>query len=171
MNAGFVLRFKAFMIDYLFILIYLVVLFLFNAVLFPSLQQFFAGSLVVAQFTGFLMVTLPVSLYFILSDSVIGGQSFGKRKMGIRVVNSKHGSVSVIKMIYRTALKFLPWELSHFLVYRLVHIGDEAVPLHYYFVGGVIYLLILTYISTAILTKEKKSLYDMISRTTVIRTG
>ena len=82
MNASFLLRLKAFLIDYLFILIYIVLLILVNVFLFPSLQQFFIGSVVTAQLAGFLVITLPVSLYFIISDSVLSGQSFGKRKVG-----------------------------------------------------------------------------------------
>ena len=53
------------------------------------------------------MVTLPVSLYFIICDSVIGKQSYGKRKVGIKVVTNQGDSPSVIVSIIRVALKFL----------------------------------------------------------------
>ena len=36
-------------------------------------------------------------------------------------------------------LKLLPWELSHYLVYRLMNIED--VPLHDYVIGSLIYML------------------------------
>ena len=124
MNATLLLRFKAFMIDYMLIFAYLVVLFIASVSIFPTIQEFFKDSLVVAQFTGFLMVTLPVSLYFIISDSVIVGQSYGKRKMRIQVVHENGNALSVIHMLFRTILKFLPWELSHYLVYRLINVGD-----------------------------------------------
>ncbi|MFS0576840.1 RDD family protein [Sporosarcina sp. 179-K 3D1 HS] len=168
MNATLLLRFKAFMIDYILIFVYLVALFLVSVFLFPSLQQLFTGSLVAAQFAGFVMVTLPVSLYFIISDSVIGGQSFGKKKMRIRVVDKKGNAPSVPRMIFRTALKFLPWELSHYLVYRLIYVGAGEVPIHYYLVGVFIYVLMFAYILTTIFTKKKQSLYDLISKTQVI---
>lgn len=169
MNATFLQRFKAFLFDYVCILAYLIVLVGVNVFIFPSLQNFFDGSLIVAQFTGFLMVTLPVSLYFIISDSLIGGQSFGKRRMGIHVVNYKGGALSLPHSILRIAIKFLPWELSHFLVYRLVHIGDDEVPLEYYFIGGLVYALMFAYILTAIFTKKKQSLYDIVVRTQVVK--
>jgi uncharacterized RDD family membrane protein YckC len=89
--AGLMLRFKAFMMDYIFIFMYLALLLSANVLLLPSLQNFFISSLAIAQFTGFLLVTLPVSLYFIVSDSRLFGQSFGKKKMGIRVVDRKGG--------------------------------------------------------------------------------
>jgi len=168
-NATFIMRFKAFMLDYLLIFTYLIVLAIFNIFLVPSVQSLFAGSLVVAQFTGFLMVTLPVSIYFIISDSVMGKQSFGKKKMGIQVVNERHEAIKVHHAIGRTLLKFLPWELSHYLVYRLVYLRDTEVPLNYYIIGGIIYALMFAYILTALFTKRKKSLYDMVIRTQVIK--
>ncbi len=169
MNASFLLRLKAFMIDYILILCYLVVLFLFNVFFIPSLQGFFNGSLFIAQLAGFLLVTFPVSLYFIISDSHIGKQSIGKRKAGLRVVGKDGEALSVLHVTFRTILKFLPWELSHFLVYRLVYLGDGEVPFTYYFLGGLIYALIFAYILTAIFTKKKQSLYDIVARTYVIK--
>lgn len=169
MNASFLLRFKAFIIDYILILTYLVVLIIFNVFLFPSLQDLFTGSLIVAQFTGFLMVTFPISLYFIISDSNIGKQSFGKRKAGIRIVGYNGEALSMLHITFRTILKFLPWELSHFLVYRLVYIGNGEVPFTYYLLGGLIYALIFAYILTAIFTKKKQSLYDIGARTLVVK--
>ena len=168
-NASFLLRFKAFMIDYILIFIYLAIVFILNVFLFPTLQEFFNGSVIVAQFTGFLMVTFPVSLYFIISDSNIGGQSFGKKKMGIRVVEKNGEAISVTHITFRTILKFLPWELSHFLVYRLIYLGDGEVPFTYYLIGGLIYALIFTYIMTAIFTKKKQSLYDIATKTHVVK--
>ncbi|UOQ50629.1 RDD family protein [Gracilibacillus caseinilyticus] len=105
------------MIDYILILVYLAVLFIISVYLFPSLQHFFQGSLLMAQFAVFLLVTFPVSLYFIISDSKVGKQSYGKRKTGIRVVGNNGESLSLLHITIRTLLKFLPWELSHFLTY------------------------------------------------------
>lgn len=104
MNASFSLRFKAFIIDYILILIYLVGLFIFSVFLSPFLQKFFTGSVIVAQVTGFLLVTLPVSLYFIISDSNVVEQSFGKRKVGIRVVGNKGEALTMPHATFRTIL-------------------------------------------------------------------
>ncbi len=159
------------MFDYLLIFAYLIVLAILNIFLFPSVQNLFSESLVVAQVTGFIMVTLPVSLYFIMSDSVIGGQSFGKKYIGIKVVNEKEEPLSLLHAICRNVLKFLPWELSHYLVYRLIYLGDAEVPFKYYIIGGIIYALMFAYILTAIFTKRKKSLYDIVVKTQVIKVG
>ncbi|KAB8135743.1 RDD family protein [Gracilibacillus oryzae] len=169
MYASFTLRLKAFMIDYILIFLYLIVIFIFSVFLFPSVQQLFTGSLVTAQFYGFLLVTFPVSLYFIISDSNIGKQSFGKRKAGIRVVKKNGESLSVVHAIIRTIIKFLPWELSHFLVYRLMYLGDAEVPIAYYLVGVLIYALLFAYILTAVFLKKKQSLYDILVKTYVVK--
>ncbi|MFB4169385.1 RDD family protein [Virgibacillus sp. JSM 102003] len=112
--ATFLLRFKAFIIDYILILVYIVLITLLNGFIIPSLQGLFTGSLVVAQLTSFLMVTLPVSIYFIISDSVIGRQSVGKKKTGIQVVDKNGEPLSIIHITFRTVLKFLPWQLRKY---------------------------------------------------------
>ncbi|GAB6926245.1 hypothetical protein JCM10914A_02280 [Paenibacillus sp. JCM 10914] len=169
MSATLWLRVKAFSLDYMWILAYLGVVVIFSMIIVPSIQELFAGSLVIAQLVGFSIVTLPVSLYFIISDSSIGKQSFGKKKVGIQVVDDKGLPLTFLHATFRTILKFLPWELSHYLVYRLVDIGDGAVPLRYYIIGGMIYGLMITYIVTPIFTKKKRSLYDIIARTHVVK--
>ncbi|MGM9921033.1 MAG: RDD family protein, partial [Bhargavaea sp.] len=109
MNAGFFLRLKAFLFDYLLILAYMLVLAVFSMFIIPSIQQLFTGSPASAQLAGFLMITLPVSLYFTLADSRIGGGSFGKRITGIRVMDLDGRPLSVLHSAVRTALKFVPW--------------------------------------------------------------
>ncbi|TLS52867.1 RDD family protein [Paenibacillus antri] len=169
MNASFQHRSKAFLLDYVLILAYLVILVLANVIFAPNLQGLFEGSPAVAQLSGFVMVTLPVSLYFIVCDSAFGGRSFGKRKTGIRVVAADGASLSVPRAAFRTMLKFLPWELSHYVVHRLVRLGDEELPLQYAIVGGFVYVLMFSYILTALFTKRKQSLYDILAKTQVVK--
>ncbi|WP_453991728.1 RDD family protein [Bacillus nitroreducens] len=168
MYSSFRLRFKAFVIDYLLILVYLVILFVISVFLFPGLQEFLKGSVIVAQFSGFLMVTLPVFLYFIISDSKVVGQSFGKKKLGIKVIGKGGDTPSLLQMVFRTIIKFTPWELSHFLVYRLVNIEGEVVVTHM-LIGGLIYALMFAYVLTCIFTKKKQSLYDILAKTYVVK--
>ena len=169
MNAGFPVRLKAFLLDYMLIVAYGLTLMVFSMFLIPSIQQLFTGSPASAQLAGFLMITLPVSLYFILADSRLGSGSFGKRIAGIRVRDMNDRPLSVLHSAVRTALKFMPWELSHFLVYRLMWLGDDPVPIGYMVIGGLIYALIGAYIAAPFLTKKKQSLYDLAARTQVIR--
>lgn len=106
MPANILLRFKAFLWDYLLIFSYMTLLFILSVFIFPSIQNLFTGSHESAQFFGFLLMTLPVSLYFIMSDSRVGKQSFGKRRVGIRVVAGSGEEISVVRSTMRTALSF-----------------------------------------------------------------
>lgn len=171
MNVSVIQRFKAFMIDYLLIAGYLLFLIVLTIFIFPSLQSFFQGSLVVAQFTGFLMVTLPVTIYFAAFDSLGKGQTFGKRKMKIRVVTLDGQKPALVQSAFRNLLKFIPWELSHFLVYRLMALGDDPVPIFYMLIGSLIYVLIFVYLATAIFSKRRQTLYDWAVKTQVVRSS
>lgn len=113
--APFKLRIYAFLFDYLIIIIYGVVVvgsisFLFQ----PYTTDLFSTSPVAAQLTGFLMMTLPVSLYFILWECSKWQGTWGKRKMGIRVVDNNGQRIGIGRSFIRTAIKFLPWETAHF---------------------------------------------------------
>ncbi|ALS79604.1 hypothetical protein AUO94_13645 [Planococcus kocurii] len=169
-SAGIWIRLKAFTLDYLWIFLYLILVGLLTVVLAPELQDYFNDSAGVAQLTGFLLVTLPVSLYFAIGDSALFKGTYGKRKMRIRVVDIHEQPTGILRSAVRVIFKFLPWELSHFLVYRLVRLGEDEFPLSLMLIGSVIYLLIFIYILTAIFSKEDRSFYDWMSGTKVIRT-
>ncbi|TWT08441.1 RDD family protein [Planococcus sp. CPCC 101016] len=171
MYAGFWLRLKAFAFDYLLIFGYMMVLLIFSIFLMPSIQGWFQVSQLTAQLAGFFLLTLPISLYFIFADSRIGKQSFGKRRTAIRVVDENNRSISAVRAVFRTVLKFLPWELSHFMAYRMIYLGTEEILLVDYLVGGSVYLLIFFYISMAIFTKSKQSVYDRLTKTYVIKSN
>lgn len=169
MAAGVWIRARAFLWDYLWISLYLVLLALVAVFVVPDIQGLFQGSLVVAQLTGFLLVTMPVSLYFAVFDSKHFTGSFGKVKMKMQVVDSNGKAVNLMRSAVRTALKFTPWELSHFLVYRLVGNGEGNIPDIWMWAGAGIYGLLFLYVLTAFLSKDKRALYDWLSGTKVIK--
>ena len=51
-------------------------------------------------------------------------------------------SLSIMQAVFRTMLKFSPWELSHYLVYRLVYLEGD-VPFQYTLIGGIVYAVML----------------------------
>lgn len=171
MNVSVIQRFKAFLIDYLLIAGYLLSLMVLTVFISPSIQSFFQGSLVIAQFTGFLMVTLPVTIYFAAFDSLGKGQTFGKRKMKIRVVTLDGQKPDLLRSAIRNLLKFVPWELSHFLIYRLMVLGNDPVPVFYMGVGGFVYVLMFVYLTTAIFSNRKQTLYDWVVKTQVVKSS
>lgn len=169
MAAGVWLRLKAFLLDYIWILMYLGFVLLLSMVLLPGIQGLFTGPFAIAQLTGFLLVTLPVSLYFAIGDSKRFAGTFGKQKMGIQVTVVSGDPIGFFRSLWRVALKFLPWELSHFLVYRLIYLGDGAVPMQLIIIGGAVYALMFAYVLSAFFSKEKRSVYDVLSGTRVIQ--
>ncbi|MDF2670863.1 MAG: hypothetical protein K0R67_3169 [Paenibacillus sp.] len=169
MAATFIQRLKAFLLDYMLILLYLGLVVVISVFIFPQIQQLFTHSPILSQLYGFLIVTLPITLYFVIMDCRLGGQSFGKRKLNIRVVAQSGQPLSVPHSLVRTVIKFTPWELSHFLIHRLTALGEQPVPVGTIMIGVLVYGSIFTFILTAIFSREKRALYDMIVRTRVVR--
>ncbi|WP_177167562.1 RDD family protein [Planococcus faecalis] len=115
------------------------------------------------------MLTLPVSLYFIVADSKMGKQSFGKYKMGIVVTDKNQKPLSIGRAMSRTFLKFLPWQLSHFMVYRMIQLRAEELELLDYLIWGWIYGLVFLSMLMVIFTKNKQTLYDWLTKTYVFK--
>src|SRR5690625_6907242 len=66
------------------------------------------------------MITLPVSLYFVLCECSKGQGTLGKRKVGIRVVDGLGQRIGFSRSILRTVVKFLPWEIAHFGIWHIM---------------------------------------------------
>lgn len=167
--AGVWIRLKAFMLDYIAIVLYLLMVAVLTVFIFPEIQKLFQSSPGIAQLTGFLLVTLPISLYFAVFDAGHFRGTFGKKKMNLQVVGRDGKGIGIVRSFIRVALKFLPWELSHFLVYRLIRTEEESIPLSLAIIGGSIYGLMILYITTAFFSKQKRSFYDFLSGTKVIK--
>lgn len=99
-------RLAAYTIDYGVIAIWIAVLFL-------AANSGWLGIKVEGQLDGAArwavqgMLTLPVYLYFTLSEAFGRKATVGKRVFGLRVDGSPR------RIAFRNILKFLPWELAH----------------------------------------------------------
>ena len=84
-HASLRIRLYAFLWDYLLIAAYgIIVVGSVSFILQPWLTPLFTSSPVLAQFTGFLMMTLPVSLYYLWSEHARWQGAWEKRKMNLR---------------------------------------------------------------------------------------
>lgn len=167
--AGFWLRAGAFALDYIIILGYLLgitlLLFLANA-LFGVNQWLFADR-IRAQLVAFLLVTLPVTLYFAVSESSPRQATRGKQRLKLKLINSKKNRVSFWRAFGRTILKFLPWELSHTLIWQIYFSRQaDSVWISYGFL--LVYVLIGLNILALGVTKTRQTLYDLVMNTYVI---
>lgn len=170
MYAGFWRRVAAFALDYVIILAYLLLLvavgFVLNT-LFDVNQLLFANR-VQSQVSGFLLVTLPITLYFSLGESSHRRGTWGKAKVGVQVITERGERISLWRAVIRTVLKFIPWELSHTLVWTIIFAGDESpVWVNYGFI--LVYGLIGLNLASLALTRKRQAIYDLLTKTYVIK--
>lgn len=71
------------------------------------------------QLLSLLLITLPVVLYFALSEASGRGATLGKRVLGLRVVALQGERLPLGRSLLRSGLKFAPWELAHTASYRI----------------------------------------------------
>jgi uncharacterized RDD family membrane protein YckC len=167
--APFKIRIFAFLIDYLVIVLYGIFVVGTISILFRSyINPLFSSSPVTAELTGFFMMTLPVSLYFIICECCKWQGTLGKRKMGIRVVDGIGQRIGIGRSAFRTAIKFLPWETAHFGIWRLM-LPTDISELTVYVILNAVNLVILLYLIIPLTNKKRKNVYDWIVGTEVVR--
>lgn len=169
-SAGFWLRAGAFALDYILILGYLLGLVLLSLLAnawFDPAQWLFTER-ARAQLTGFLLVTLPVSLYFALSESSTRQATWGKGKVGLKVINEKGERISVWRALARTGLKFIPWELSHTLIWE-IYFSPQTTSLWISYGFVLVYALIGLNLASLVVSKGHQTLYDLLTKTYVMK--
>jgi uncharacterized RDD family membrane protein YckC len=167
--AGFWLRAGAFALDYLIILGYLLgisLLFALANTLFDVNQWLFSER-IRAQFSAFLLVTLPVALYFAASESSPRQATWGKHRLRLKVGNQEGKRISFWRALGRTILKFVPWELSHTLIWT-IYFSPEADSVWISYGFALVYLLIGLNILSLVVTRKNQTLYDLLAHTYVI---
>ncbi|MHC4099156.1 MAG: RDD family protein, partial [Planctomycetota bacterium] len=120
--AGLWARVLAFAFDYLAIALYLIVI---SAVsltvqlVFPKIVPMFFNNPLSAQIITFCLITLPISLYFVLFESSPRQATWGKRRQGLKVIGTNGERLTRAHAIGRTVLKFIPWELAHTCIWQV----------------------------------------------------
>ncbi len=166
--ASHKIRIFAFLIDYLVIVIYGIFVVGTISIIFRTYINFlFSSSPVTAELTGFFMMTLPVSLYFILCEYSKWQGTLGKRKMAIRVVNNVGQRIGIGRSIFRTAIKFLPWEVAHFGIWRLF-LPTSLTEITVYVILSAANFTIIIYLIIPLTNKKRKNIYDWIAGTNVV---
>ncbi|WP_274652603.1 RDD family protein [Paenibacillus humicola] len=159
-------RMLAFLLDYIFIACYLALLSGAGLLARPVMVSLFTHGVWTAELAGFLMLTLPVALYFGLSEGSGSHATWGKRKMGIRVARADGRPLGFGVSLLRSAVKFAPWELAHFTIWRLVlPSGSPAYAVNALLI--LVYVLVLAYLISPFLNKRRQSLYDAAAGTVV----
>jgi uncharacterized RDD family membrane protein YckC len=170
MPAALPRRAGAFALDYLLIAAWLVVVVGLGVVAraaVPRLTATIFSDPIAAEAVGFLLLTLPVGLYFALSEAGPSGATWGKRRMGIGVVAAAGEPPSIGRSVLRTTLKLLPWELAHAVIWRFAIPGSASEAL---LDAGLVlvWILIGANLVSLLVDASRRTLYDRLSCTRVI---
>lgn len=173
-SAGFGKRVAAFALDYLIIAGYLVVL---AALGLGATLAFgplggagFRPPPMVLDAVAFLTTVLPTILYFALQEGSPAQATWGKRRMGLKVVDAQGRRLQASRAFLRAAVKFLPWQVAHT---SLVHtpgwpLAVEA-PTNAVVLGLVAsQVLVVSYVIALGVGKSHRTPYDWVSGAFVV---
>ena len=168
--AGLWQRVGAFVLDYGIILVYLVAIALFSLLMNSlfSVNQWLFTDRIRTQLSGFLFITLPVTLYFAFSESSIRQASWGKQRLGLKVTDHNGDRIGLRRSSARTGLKFIPWELAHTLLWQISFTPNQFSQ---WIIAGfvTVYFLIGANIASLIFRKDRQTLYDLLAGTYVVK--
>jgi len=166
-------RIIAFMLDYLVIVGYIIVLTLIAIGLMYAVDSSQAVVMFtnpfVADLLTFLTLVLPVILYHALLESSVHQATWGKQKIGIKVIDVKGSRLSRPQALLRSLVKFLPWQMAHTCIYH-VKGWPSAPEMTSEIVVGlvVVWVLVGVYVSSLILSKTHRTPYDWLASACVI---
>ena len=150
--------------DYLIIACYLVIITILSRL--TNLNDWLFTNRIQAQLSAFLILTFPVVLYFSILESSAQRATWGKRKMGLKVVDHNGSQIGFARAFVRTLLKFIPWEISHTLIWEISFSPQtNSVLINVGF--AVVYLLIGLNVASLLMTKTHQTLYDLLTKTYV----
>jgi uncharacterized RDD family membrane protein YckC len=130
-------RIAALLLDYLLILAWILVLLCatltIDFALFGGVPDVFSvAGIAGSELIGFLCLDLPVGLYLFLMERGARRATLGKRRMRLRVARRDGTDPSTARILVRTIVKLLPWELAHFFVFQAayysVHLRTDGIP-------------------------------------------
>jgi uncharacterized RDD family membrane protein YckC len=172
--ANLRLRFVAFLLDYLIIAAYIVVLIVVSVLLgFGPLRQTFQSLFAnpnSGEISAFLLLVLPVILYFALFESSSWQATWGKRKVGLRVMNTYGERLSFGRSLVRSFIKFLPWELAHACLWRIPGwpLNPQTPPLIISTGLVLVWVIVGAYVISMLVSQKHQTLYDMIAGSYVV---
>jgi len=169
--AGLGPRTIAFGWDYLVILTYLVALVAFGALGYrfaPDVAATLFSGPATSQAIGFALITLPVMLYYALSEASARKATWGKSRVGLVVVDAQDSRRSLWRSLVRTAVKFIPWEIAHFVIWRLSFAVDPDSPV--YTAGFIaVWVRLALDVSAMFVGTGRQALHDRVAHAFVVR--
>src|SRR6266487_293760 len=167
-------RIGAFLLDYLIIAPYIALLVIVSVglgigPLRNALRAMFADP-TISEFSAFLLLVLPVILYFALFECSSWQATWGKRKMGLRVIDTHGARLSLPRSLVRSLLKFVPWELTHACLWRIPGWPLAPTAPSPLITAGLVlvWILVGVYLMSMLVNKKHQAFYDWIAGTCVV---
>ncbi len=159
-------RLLAFALDYIVISAYLVVLVIVGVVIArtpagPGFRALFANPNS-AEATAFLLLVVPVLLYFAIFESSPWQATWGKRVLRLRATTTSGVRAGFLRALWRNALKLLPWELTHACLWRIPGWPfDPQTPPLWIDVGLIlVWVIVAVYVLSLLFSRTGQTLYD-----------
>lgn len=136
----------------------------------PDIVRGLFGNPASGELTGFVLLTLPVTLYFALMESSAQQATWGKQKLSLRVIGPDGQRLSRGRSLVRTVLKFVPWELAHACIWQVSWAGPRSSP---WIAAGftLVWVLVGANVVSLLASRKRQALYDWLSGTVVVRAG
>jgi uncharacterized RDD family membrane protein YckC len=162
-------RSGAFLLDYHIALLVIVSVGLGIGPLRNTFRAMFADP-TISEFSGFLLLVLPVIMYFALLEHSSWQATWGKRKMGLRVTDTHGARLSLPRSLVGSLLKFVPWELTHACLWRIPGWPLAPTTPSPLITAGLVlvWILIGVYLVSMLVSKKHQALYDWIAGTYVV---
>lgn len=170
MNKKVLLRLLAFFIDWLIILVYAGLLFGITILITTRFNISFSDITISPQMghlIGFITLTLPVILYFTLTESGLKHGSLGKQILKLKVYDKELKNPKFINILVRNLAKFAPWELAHLGVHwAMFYIRQNTIiPVWVWITLITPQLIMALYLLIALINKKNRTIYELISKT------
>lgn len=170
--AGFVLRGIAYLVDCAIAFVFfaatqLLILVPLREALGIGEEWFYSGFNTQAYML--LTISLPIWLYFIVSEHSSWQGTLGKRMLKLTVVrDSSVGRIGLMQSLLRTGVKLLPWEIAHLtnnFPQPLMYAPEPGFRFGFALVG----VLMGGYMAFVLLSKRKQGPHDLVAKTLVIK--
>lgn len=123
-------------------------------------------NLVLTDLIAFGFTVLPTGLYLAVGEAGRHQAAWGKRRAGLQVVTAAGGRPGVGRIVLRTAVKLLPWQLAHIAVARLILDVDD--PVTTWGSDALSLLLAALTIGMAWRDPQHRALHDRVAGTRVV---
>lgn len=173
-RPGFFRRIGALLIDYALILGWIAVVAGVSALV-AAVSGGYANWLdwgtAAAELLGFAVLVLPVGVYLFLCERSARQATVGKRALRMKVVAVDGSRPSAVRILVRTIVKLLPWEVAHFFVWQTVDAvsrGDGAFPA--WLLAGLVVadLLPVIYVLVVAFQRDRRGPHDLVAGTRVV---